>query len=236
MRCSKTHTGRYELPLEGTSDAYTGTFRRQLLPAQVRVPPSYSQRRMDDGRAQGVGSTGQIHPRGSMSLVNVAYAQVLTWANPTVTRLEDQAVVPMYRRRSDRTGARPIGSMAGGLETRRPIRALFVAVAAFADQRLPSHVRTSPRRSPRSSGRSYPPGLRTTATTSSATTLRYRTPRNAERRCFTADRCRPCHGGIHFSNAMGSRERSMAVEFHNTGLVQPAGPALVSLATPGSTT
>ena len=31
-----------------------------------------------------------------MSLVNVAYAQALTWANPTLTRLEDQALVPMY--------------------------------------------------------------------------------------------------------------------------------------------
>ena len=31
-----------------------------------------------------------------MSLVNVAYAAALTWANPTLTRLEDQALVPMY--------------------------------------------------------------------------------------------------------------------------------------------
>ena len=31
-----------------------------------------------------------------MSLVNVAYAAALTWANPTLTRLEEQALVPMY--------------------------------------------------------------------------------------------------------------------------------------------
>jgi cytochrome c peroxidase len=35
--------------------------------------------------------------------------------------------------------------------------------------------------------------------------------------CFT------CHCGVHFSNAMGSRERSMAVEFHNTGLYNLPG-------------
>jgi len=35
-----------------------------------------------DGRAHAAGTTGQIHPRSSMSLVNVAYAPVLTWANP----------------------------------------------------------------------------------------------------------------------------------------------------------
>src|SRR5262245_49466816 len=49
-----------------------------------------------DGRGRSVGSTGQTHPRGSMSLVNVAYATVLTWANPTHTRLEEQALIPMY--------------------------------------------------------------------------------------------------------------------------------------------
>src|SRR5262245_45426993 len=53
-------------------------------------------RAFTDGRARSVGSTGEMHPRGSMSLVNIGYAQALTWANPTLTRLEDQALVPMY--------------------------------------------------------------------------------------------------------------------------------------------
>src|SRR5262245_19211359 len=53
-------------------------------------------RAFTDGRAGSIGSTGETHRRGSMSLVNVAYAQALTWANPTLTRLEDQALVPMY--------------------------------------------------------------------------------------------------------------------------------------------
>ena len=48
-----------------------------------------------DGRARSVGSTGEVHPRGSMSLVNVAYASRLTWANPLLARLEDQALVPL---------------------------------------------------------------------------------------------------------------------------------------------
>src|SRR5262245_40366006 len=53
-------------------------------------------RAFTDGRGQALGSTGEQHPRGSMSLVNVAYAATLTWGNPTVTRLEDQARVPMF--------------------------------------------------------------------------------------------------------------------------------------------
>lgn len=48
-----------------------------------------------DGRARAEGTTGQLHPRSAMSLVNVAYAQSLTWANPSLTSLEDQALVPM---------------------------------------------------------------------------------------------------------------------------------------------
>lgn len=51
-----------------------------------------------DGRARAVGTTGQLHPRSAMSLVNVAYATSLTWANPALTSLEQQALVPMLGR------------------------------------------------------------------------------------------------------------------------------------------
>ena len=48
-----------------------------------------------DGRARSVGSTGEVHPRGAMSLVNVAFASRLNWANPLLDKLEDQAVIPL---------------------------------------------------------------------------------------------------------------------------------------------
>ena len=48
-----------------------------------------------DGKARSVGSTGEMHPRSAMSLVNVAYASRLTWANPLLDRLEDQALTPL---------------------------------------------------------------------------------------------------------------------------------------------
>jgi cytochrome c peroxidase len=47
-------------------------------------------------RATSVGSTGESHPRSSMSLANVAYQPVLTWANPNLRRLEAQALIPMF--------------------------------------------------------------------------------------------------------------------------------------------
>ncbi len=47
-------------------------------------------------RLVSVGSTGEFHPRNSMSLANVAYASVLNWANPNVQQLEQQALIPMF--------------------------------------------------------------------------------------------------------------------------------------------
>jgi len=49
-----------------------------------------------DELAQAKGSTGQIHPRSSMSIANAGYAASLTWANEAVTLLERQALVPMF--------------------------------------------------------------------------------------------------------------------------------------------
>jgi cytochrome c peroxidase len=49
-----------------------------------------------DGRAQAEGTTGERHPRSSMSLANVGYSPLLTWANPSLSALEEQAKVPMF--------------------------------------------------------------------------------------------------------------------------------------------
>ncbi|MGK3960396.1 MbnH family di-heme enzyme [Sorangium sp. So ce118] len=49
-----------------------------------------------DGLACAEGSTGQMHTRGSMSLANVAYLTTLTWGNPLLETLEEQALLPMF--------------------------------------------------------------------------------------------------------------------------------------------
>lgn len=66
-------------------------------------------RAFTDGRARSVGETGERHPRGAMSLANVAYAPSLTWADPDLASLEAQALVPL-------TGTQPIEMGAGGRE------------------------------------------------------------------------------------------------------------------------
>lgn len=49
-----------------------------------------------DGLPQAIGSTGEVHPRGSMTLANVGYASALAWANSLLTTIEKQTPVPMF--------------------------------------------------------------------------------------------------------------------------------------------
>lgn len=62
-----------------------------------------------DGQLVGIGSTGQAHTRNAMSLINLAYVPVLTWANPLQTRLNLQANVPLF-------GETPVELGLAGLE------------------------------------------------------------------------------------------------------------------------
>ena len=62
-----------------------------------------------DGKPRAVGVTGEVHPRGSMSLANVAYNRAFNWGDPEKERLEDQMRVPMF-------GTDPIELGLGGLE------------------------------------------------------------------------------------------------------------------------
>ena len=85
MSAAKVELGRYlfydkRMSVNGKSSC--GTCHRQDLA-------------FTDGKPRAVGTTGETHPRRSMSLINVAYAPYLTWANGTLTSLEEQALVPM---------------------------------------------------------------------------------------------------------------------------------------------
>lgn len=55
----------------------------------------HPERAYTDGRGRAVGSQGSVHPRSAMSLTNVAYNATFGWDDPTLTSLEDQALVPL---------------------------------------------------------------------------------------------------------------------------------------------
>jgi len=49
-----------------------------------------------DSRQRAIGVTGDIHPRNTMGLANVAYNASLNWADPRLNRLEEQMEIPMF--------------------------------------------------------------------------------------------------------------------------------------------
>jgi cytochrome c peroxidase len=73
-------------------------YDKQLSENQTQSCGSCHQQELafTDGLAQAEGSTGEIHPRGSMMVANAGYAASLTWANNVVDKLEEQALVPMF--------------------------------------------------------------------------------------------------------------------------------------------
>lgn len=200
-------------------------------------------RAFTDGRARSVGSTGERHPRGSMSLVNVAYARTLAWADPTLTRLEDQALVPMYGEHPIELGLDRADTWLDALSRDSTYQRLFAAAfggmspaaAAFDDkvvatrERVVKALATFQRAivSARSPYDRYHFERDDTAISDAAKrgeVLFHSRPLS----CFT------CHGGVHFSSAMGRGDMAMTVEMHNTGLYNLAsGPLSYPADNPG---
>jgi cytochrome c peroxidase len=182
-------------------------------------------RAFTDGRAQAVGSTGEVHPRGSMSLVNVAYASALTWGNPSLTRLEDQALVPMFGTHPVELGLlRDEAVLGARLRAAPRYQALFTqAFGANEDPFSLGHVTQALATFERTiiSARSpydrYHNERDDTAISEAA--------RRGETLFFSQPlSCFRCHGGFTFSGAVdfeGRREGD--VTFHNTGLYNLAG-------------
>jgi cytochrome c peroxidase len=56
----------------------------------------HQDRAFTDGRALPVGVTGDVVARNAQGLANVAWLPVLTWANPNVKSLEQQALIPIF--------------------------------------------------------------------------------------------------------------------------------------------
>lgn len=178
-----------------------------------------------DGLARSVGSTGDMTPRGSMSIANVAYLTTLTWANPAMVALEDQALVPMF-------GEEPVELGLSGQESTLlerlsgDPRYVELFDAAFPDDAEPislgSIVRAiaSFERTVMSFSSPYDRftyGADSEALTESA-------KRGLELFFSEELECFHCHGGFNFSDST-AQEGTTIVEtmFHNTGLYNIAG-------------
>ena len=182
-------------------------------------------RAFSDGMARGKGSTGELHPRGPMALINVAYSPALTWANPNMRSLEQQALVPMF-------GEVPVELGMNGKETellarlraKPPYPALFAA--AFPGEADPFTIRNVTRAIAT---------FERTLISGNSPYDRYRFGGDqraisaAARRgeaLFFSERleCFHCHGGFNFTGTVDYFDKGFAeVEFHNTGLYNVPG-------------
>lgn len=182
-------------------------------------------RAFTDGATLAVGSTGEVHPRNSMSVTNVAYASTLAWANPLLRRLEDQIPIPMFGENPVELGLAGLDAeLIGRLTADRRYPGLFAA--AFPRETNPitqgnivralaSFVRVL------ISGNSpydrYQFGLDDNAISASAI-------RGAG--LFFTERleCFHCHGGFNFSAAVDFEGNPFAeVAFFNNGLYNLGG-------------
>lgn len=172
-----------------------------------------------DGRPRSVGATGELHPRGSMTLVNAAYAGRLTWANQLLERIEDQMLTPMF-------GEEPVEMGMAGREDRiiellrSDPRYAELVPAAFPDDADPYSVVNTIRsiaafvRTIISYDAPYDRYLRGDEAALSASAVR-------GMELFFSERleCFHCHGGFNFTDSTTHANSNIdRVGYHNTGL------------------
>ena len=172
-----------------------------------------------DGRAVGIGATGESHSRSAMSLVNVAYSAALTWSNPKLTRLEEQALTPMFGNHPVELGLREGDGFLPALRSDPKYQALFErAFPADSDRFTIANVTKALASFERSiiSARSpfdrYHYDREDAAISDSA--------KRGEILFFNQHlSCFRCHGGFNFTDAVVSdTHATRQIEFHNTGL------------------
>jgi cytochrome c peroxidase len=178
-----------------------------------------------DGRERALGSTGELHPRSSMSLANVAYNASLTWADPYVRRLERQALVPMFNEEPVELGLSGAEELVLSRFRSDPrYRAMFRE--AFPDDERPITLENV--------ARALASFERTLISGGSAyDRLVYRgemdalseSARRGMRLFYSSELgCSGCHAGFNFSGPIVAAEApEIGPTFHNTGLYNVGG-------------
>jgi cytochrome c peroxidase len=178
-----------------------------------------------DARNLPFGSTGQAHPRNSMSLPNVAYQVVLNWADTGTRRLESQALIPML-------GTTPVELGLSGREAEMLARLRSVSLyqplfrAAFPADTSPFTV-DNVTRAIAAFERTFVSGDSPYDRYRRGMTSAISDAAKRGEALFAGDRlkCSQCHSGIMFTNAATwvGRVGTASPEFFNTGLYNVGG-------------
>jgi cytochrome c peroxidase len=215
MSADKVELGRhlfYDVRLSENETQSCGTCHRQELA-------------FTDGLASAVGSTGEAHPRSSMTIANVAYSATVTWANPLLLQLETQAAVPIF-------GTQPVELGMNGkealLESRLEAEPVYVELfpAAFPDDPDPVSVKNVVRALA---------AFQRTVISGSSRYDRYAYGGDADALSESEKRglelfnaheleCFHCHQGFNFQDSITHEGKPFAeLRFHNTGLYNVGG-------------
>ena len=193
-----------------------------------------------DGLATSTGVTGEQGTRSAMSLANVAYLPTLTWANPQLSSLEVQALIPLF-------GEHPVEMGMAGRE-----QELFARLQADGTYR-DLFVRAFPAEARQGPEVLYSLSTLTKALASFQRSLlsfdspydRYRyggqpdaisaSARRGEELFFGEKlECYHCHGSFNFTdNIQHSRLPIAERGFHNTGLYDVDGRGSYPANNPG---
>lgn len=178
-----------------------------------------------DGKSRAAGTTGELHPRGSMSLVNIAYAGLLTWSDPGQRTLENQALIPMFSSHPVELGMQKNGNDCVRVIASDPIyERLFLQ--AFPGEENPFSIANVTKAIA---------SFERTIISGSSPYDRYHYDGDDQAISNAAKRgevlffseplsCFRCHGGFNFNdNTDFDGRRESLPEFHNTGLYNLAG-------------
>lgn len=177
-----------------------------------------------DGVAVAVGSTGELHPRNSMSLTNVAYLGRFTWANHLLAELETQALVPIFGDMPVELGLRNMESVLLARLAAEPIYPPLFA-EAFPDEPEPISVQNV--------AKALATFQRTLISASSPFDRYQRGEIDAisdsakrGKALFDSEKaeCFHCHQGFNFQDVVRYVGKPSAeLRFHNTGLYNLGG-------------
>lgn len=177
-----------------------------------------------DGRAVGIGATGEHHTRGAMSLVNVVWSGALTWNDPAMKSLEKQALVPMFGEHPVELGLREGDRFLSALQSDSTYRGLFEKAfpgdpGRFTIANVTRAIASFERSivSARSPYDRYHYYRDDNAISESA--------KRGEIQFFDQRlSCFRCHGGFNFTDStVSERAPSRPIEFHDTGVAADAG-------------
>lgn len=172
-----------------------------------------------DAKIVPTGSTGELLPRNAPTLTNVAYLATFTWGNPTLTTLEEQAIVPMF-------GEVPVelGITGHEEEVLGRFRADPASVAAF-EAAFPGDADAISFENMIKAIASYERTLIATGSPFDRYNMGDDTAlSDAQKRgmdLFFSERfeCYHCHSGTNFTTSFRSSETKLSeLDFHNTGL------------------